>query len=165
MFKKGYLVLWFSLLISSLCLWFFNYRSLESVNAEIQSSWPVIESDLFNNFYTWRKWKLKDFDPMYLLLKTRVKKEVDSYNNITVKYENSYLDINKDGNGDILITDFNKIPLSKKWDSKNYYEYQYFYWLLLGTSDFWFDIKYRCVYINNEIDSSKTWFYWDCSKF
>jgi hypothetical protein len=74
----------------------------------------MVESNLFHNFSTWRKGKLKDFDGTYLLLKSRVKKEIDANGNITSKYENSIIDVNSDGYDDVLITDVVKVPVTKK---------------------------------------------------
>ncbi len=161
----NYLIL--TLIVALFSVWIYWFSVLNkttTVNADVSWAWPVLESNLFNNFYTWRKWKVKDFDSILLLLKSNVKKEVNASNDVLTKYNNSYVDVNNDNYTDLVITDFNKVWVTKKWDTKQYYEYQYFYWLLLGNWELSFQAKYRCVYVYNEIDSTKTWYYWDCVK-
>lgn len=126
---------------------------------------PVKNSNLFDNFLKWKKWNLKDFDPLYILITSQISSTVQ-WTSTSKNYPKMLTDVNWDWLPDLLFTNYiyayaGPTPGSTIWN----WEPQYYYALLLNKWNMDFEVKYRCVYLSNQTawsDTSRVGYYWDC---
>lgn len=150
--------------------WVFFDNIIYKMSREINWIWDktttVKSSDIFYNYLSWKKWRLKDFDPMYILITSQVYNSVQ-WTSTTRSYPKLLTDVNWDWLPDLIFTNYNSQQLMKYpswwWTPTPYYEDRYFYALLLNKWNMDYEVKYRCVYVNNDTDW-RTWYYWDCAE-
>lgn len=131
---------------------------------------PVKKSNLFDSFLKWKKWELKDFDPLYILISSQITitqwpLNSNNFPTITTNYPKLLTDINWDWLPDLLITNYtNALVGSISGTTTWIYEPQYYYALLLNKWNMDYEVKYRCVYVWKQTNWSNvnTWYYWDC---
>ncbi len=148
--------------------WKFIYEFSNSKDYITFAEWstattPVLGSDLFANWQNWKKWSLKDFDPIYILISSQVTKSVQ-WTTKTYNYPKLITDVNWDWLPDLIITNiselsYEQLDASGNYRTRNYNKYDYV--LLLNKGNLEYDIKYRCVYSDWW---PSAWFYWDCAK-
>lgn len=168
--KKTAVLSLFTFLALSLILTFSNNIFLWEKNIAIANSpntSPVLASDLFHNFTTWKKGSIKDFDPLYILTSSQVTTSI-TWNASTINAPKIITDVNGDGLPDIIFTNYiyKGTPFTSWTFTTTYYEPQYYYALLINKGNMDYEIKYRCVYLwaNTGSDQTRVWFYWDCVK-
>ncbi len=150
---------WFLALSNDIFLWKQNIAIANSPNTS-----PILSSDLFHNFTSWKKGSLKNFDPLYILTSSQITTST-TWNTSTINAPKVITDVNGDGLPDIIFTNYiNKGTPFTSWTfSTTYYEPQYYYALLINKWNMDYEIKYRCVYLwTGSMDQTRTWFYWDC---
>jgi len=166
--KKHFFV--YSLVLSILAIsifWYMNFgkeKNIFEVKADWNWAWPIVWSDLFYNFFSWKKWNIKDFDPLYILIKSQVSKSLNiiypspSNYPTTTNFPNVLTDVNWDWLPDLVINDY-KEKSFRDSNGDMHYQFISYYALLLNKWNIDFEVKYRCVY---HIDNAISSYYWDC---
>lgn len=134
----------------------FNYK--DNVFAEWSPTWPVMNSDLFYNFLTWKKSSIKDYDPIFILLQSLNQKQIITYDTFIYTY---LQDFNWDWLPDIW-----SIKTWSYWNqASNITDYVTYYSILINKWNMDYDPFYRCVYYKwYKSNEPKEWYYWDCAK-
>lgn len=132
-----------------------NYKNF--ANATWSITWPTYYSDIFYEFKLWRKWQVKDFDQIFILL-----------NALNVKpntYDDTRYSYLQDFNWDWL-TDLAYIKNSTFYNNQlQKYEYAWYYSLLINKWNLEYEIAYRCVTLKPTTNKDEyPTYYWDCAK-
>lgn len=150
--------------------WVYWEEIIYKLSSEINNIWTqtvwIKKSDIFYNHLYWKKsTDIKDFDPLYILIKSIVTKNY-STTQTSYTYPSSIIDVNWDWLPDLIITNYYKSDYSYNNNTRT--ENQYYYWLLINKWNMDYDVVYRCVNYSwwAPIESwmNKSWFYWDCAK-
>lgn len=146
-----------------------NENDIFKLSEKIEWAWikttPVKKSNLFDNFFKWKKWDLKDFDPLYILISSQISTSVQ-WSSTSKNYPKMLTDVNWDWLPDLLLTNYNyaliwPTPGSTIW----IWEPQTYFALLINKWNMDYEVAYRCVYIwwqTNWTDATRIWYYWDC---
>ncbi len=134
-----------AILVLSFCIWL--QISFSDNAGPTPNTTAVKNSDLFHNHLKWKKWDIKDFDPIYILLKNQVTISYSKYNSIN--YPTIITDVNWDSLPDIIITKYKqewRLRPIKIWGRlRNWWTQEYHYALLINKWNLNYDIAYRCI--------------------
>lgn len=128
---------------------------------------PVKNSDLFANYSEWYKGSLRDYDPIFILVKSQVSQSTNlSYTWSTFSYPNLITDINGDGLPDLIVTNFSIRPEPYMVNGQQFIDYSYTnsYGLLLNRGNMDYEVTYRCVRYQSSIYTGNNGYYGDCAQ-